>query len=48
MENHNVSTSNTFLEILGDEIPITVILSTPTKDIRIENKDSAPTTPCDN
>ena len=29
-------------------IPITVTLSTPTKDIGIKNKDSAPTTPCDN
>ena len=48
MENLNVSTSNTLLEMLGDDIPITVTLSTPTKDIRIENKDSAPTTPCDN
>ena len=30
------------------DIPMTVTLSTPTKDIRIENKDSVATTPCDN
>ena len=48
MENHNVSTSNILLETLDDNIPITVTLSTPTKDIGIENKDSAPGTPCDN
>ena len=36
------------LETLGDDISITVTLSTTTKDIEIENKDSAPTTPCDN
>ena len=48
MENHNVSTSNILLETLGDEILITVALSTPTKDIGTENKDWAPTTPCDN
>ena len=29
------------------DIPITVTLNTPTKDLGIENKDSAPTTPCD-
>ena len=29
---------------LDDFIPITVTLSTPTEDIEIENKDSAPTT----
>ena len=32
----------------GDDILIAVTLSTPTKDIGIENKDSAPTTPYDN
>ena len=48
MENHNISTSNILLETLGDEILITVALSTPTKDIGTENKDWAPTTPCDN
>ena len=48
MENHNVSTSNILLETLGDETLITVALSTPTKDIGTENKDWAPTTPCDN
>ena len=48
MENHNVSTSHILLETLGDEILITVALSTPTKDIGTENKDWAPTTPCDN
>ena len=30
------------------DIPITVTLSTPTKDIGIEYKDTAPTTLCDN
>ena len=48
MEDHNVSTSNILLETIGDDILITVTLSTPTKDIGIENKDSPPTTPCDN
>ena len=48
MENHNVSTSNILLETLDDDIPITVTLSTPSRDIGIKNKDSAPTTPCDN
>ena len=48
MENHNVSTSNILLETLDDDIPITVTLSTPSRDIRIENKDSTPTTPWDN
>ena len=47
MENHNVSTSN-ILETLDDDIPITIILSTPTRDIGIKNKDSAPVTPYDN
>ena len=36
------------METFDDDIPITVTLSTPTKDIGVENKDSAPTTPCDN
>ena len=36
------------LETLGDDIPIIVTLSAPTKDINIENKDSAPTTPSNN
>ena len=36
------------METLYDDIPITVILSTPSRDIGIKNKDSAPTTPCDN
>ena len=36
------------METLDDDIPITVILSTPSRDIGIKNKDSAPTTPCDN
>ena len=47
MENHNVSTSNILLETLDDDIPIAVTLSTPSRDIGIKNKDSAPTTPCD-
>ena len=36
------------METLYDDIPITVTLSTQTKDIGIENKNSAPTFPCDN
>ena len=48
MENHNVSTSNILLETLDDDIAITVTLSTPSTDIGIKNKDSAPTTPWDN
>ena len=48
MENHNVSTSNILLETLDDDIPITITLSTPSRDIGIKNKDSASTTPCDN
>ena len=36
------------METLDDDIPITVTLSTLSRDIRIKNKDSAPTTPCDN
>ena len=48
MENHNVSTSKILLETLDEDILITVTLSTPTKDIGIENKDSAPITPCNN
>ena len=43
----NVSTSNILLETLGDDIPITVTLSTPSRDIGIKNKDSAPAAPCD-
>ena len=48
MENHNVSISNILLERHGDKTLITVTISTPTMDIGIENKVSAPTTPCDN
>ena len=50
MENHNVSTSNILLETLDDDIPSmsSVTLSTPSRDFAIKNKDSAPTTPCDN
>ena len=48
MENHNISTSNILLEMLVDDIPITVTLSTPTKDIQKKTKDSAPTTPYNN
>ena len=36
------------MEKLNDDTLITVTSSTPIKDIRIENEDSAPTTPCDN
>ena len=39
---------NSYITKASTDIPITVTLSTPTKDIGIENKDSAPTTPCDN
>ena len=46
MGNNNGSTSNILLETLDDDIPITVTLSTPIKDMAIENKDAAPTTPC--
>ena len=46
MENHNVSTSNILLETIDDDILITVTLSTPSRDIGINNKDSAPATPC--
>ena len=48
LENHNVSTSNIWLETLDDDIAITVTLSTPSRDIGIKNKDSAPITPWDN
>ena len=48
MENYSVSTSNILLETLDDDIPIAITLRTPTKDIGVENKDSAPTTSCDN
>ena len=48
MENHSISAGNILLETLDDDILITVTLGTPTKDIGVENKDSALTTPCDN
>ena len=48
MENHNISTSNILLESLDDDILITVTSSTPSRDIRMKNKDSSPTTSCDN
>ena len=48
MENHNISTSNMLLEMLGDDIRITVTLSAPTKGIGLEKQDSAATTTCDN
>ena len=48
MENHNVPISNILLETPGDKIPITVTLSTPTKYIGRENKNSAVTISCDN
>ena len=37
-ESHKVSTSNILLALIGDDTLITVTLSTPTKDIRIEKK----------
>ena len=39
---------NSYITKVITEILTTVTLSTPTKDIRIENKDSALTTPCNN
>ena len=48
MENDNVSTSNILQETLDDDIPMTVTLSTPSRDIGRKKKDSATTTPCDN
>ena len=48
MENHNAPISNILLETPGDNIPITVTLSTPTKYIGRENKNSAVTISCDN
>ena len=45
MENYNISTSNLLLETLGDDIPVKATLSTPTKDIGMENQDSVATTP---
>ena len=48
MGNHIVSTSNILLEKLGDNILITVTLNTRIKDIGIENKNSVPTSPCNN
>ena len=48
MENHNVPISNILLETPGDNIPITVTLSTPTKYIGRENKNSAVTISCHN
>ena len=48
MENHNVSTSSILSQTPHDDILITITLSTPSRDIGIENKDSAPTNPCDN
>ena len=48
MESHNISTSNILLKTLGDDILITVTLSTQIKDIGIEIKGSVPTTRCKN
>ena len=39
---------NSYITKVITDIPITVTLSTLTKDIGIENKDSAPAAPCDN
>ena len=44
----NSNIYNSYIIKAITDIPITVTLSTPTKDIGLENKDSAPTTPCDN
>ena len=41
-------TYNSYITKAITDIPITVTLSTPTKDIGKENKDSAPTTPYHN
>lgn len=48
MENHITPTGKIFLETLGDDSPITVTLSAPTKGIGMENKELAPTIPCNN
>ena len=48
VEIHNVSSSNILLETLHGDILITVTLSTQSRDIKIENKDSAATNSCDN
>ena len=48
VENHNVSSSNILLETLHDDILITVTLSTQSRDIKIENKESAATNLSDN
>ena len=48
LENYNISTSNPSLETLNENIPIIVTLSAPTKEIKMENKDSAFTSLCDN
>ena len=48
MGNHIASTSNILLEMLDDDILITVTLNTRIKDIGIENKNSVPTSPCYN
>ena len=48
MVDGNSNIYNSYIIKAITDIPITVTLSTPTKDIGLENKDSAPTTPCDN
>ena len=39
---------NSYITKAITDTPITVTLSIPTKEIRIENKDTAPTSPYDN
>ena len=48
VDNDSNDIYNSYITKAITDIPITVTLSTPNKDIRMENKDSAPTTPCDN
>ena len=47
MESHNISTSTILLENIDENIPVSVNLTTATKDIEIGSKSSA-TTPCKN
>ena len=48
VDSNSNDTYNSYITKGITDIPTTVTLSTPTNDIGIENKDSAPTTPCDN
>ena len=48
VDSDSIGIYNSYITKAITDIPITVTLSTPIKDIGIENKDSALTTPCDN